>query len=167
MSTGIGKTQQRILSELESVAGQYNALTVMELSERLGCSDRQIRKAVHSLAERDLVVLTKEHGGWKGRGEYGLVKSRRWLSDSDVPTAFVVKEGEPWPGNPDYVAKRDIEFIRNGMPTGASLFVWLPENRAKRLESMAEAWGSDSFIVENLKAQEVKKVKTQPAQRKS
>ena len=33
---------------------------MVDLAERLGCSDRQIRRAVHSLAERGLVVLVKE-----------------------------------------------------------------------------------------------------------
>ena len=138
MSTGIGKTQQRILSGLELVGAEgIRALTVMDLAQRVGISDRQIRRAVHSLADRDLVVLTKEHGGWKGQGEYGKLVSRRWSSDNDVPTAFTVKKGEPWP-LPDiegdyhhgWTATRDVEFIRNGMPTGASLFVWLPQNRA-------------------------------------
>lgn len=113
------------------------------------------------------MVLTKEHGGWKGQGEYGKLVSRRWSSDNDVPTAFTVKKGEPWP-LPDiegdyhhgWTATRDVEFIRNGMPTGASLFVSLPQNRAKYLKRMAELWGND--LVEDLKAKEVRKVKSQP-----
>ena len=54
MSRGIGKTQQAILDELS--AGHF---AVTELAERLGVSDRQIRRAVHALAERDLVNLYK------------------------------------------------------------------------------------------------------------
>lgn len=36
------------------------SVSVTELAERRGCSDRQVRSAVHSLYERGLIVLTKE-----------------------------------------------------------------------------------------------------------
>ena len=54
ISRGIGKTQQAILDELS--AGH---LAVTELAERLGVSDRQVRQAVHALADRDLINLYK------------------------------------------------------------------------------------------------------------
>ena len=60
MSTGIGRAQRRILAEL---AAASNALAVVQLAERLGMSDRQVRRAVHSLADRKLVVLTKKYVG--------------------------------------------------------------------------------------------------------
>src|ERR1700733_15920571 len=112
MSTGIGRTQRRLLDEL-AAEQELLALTVIELSERLGVSARQIRRAVHSLAQRELVVLTKEHGGWKGQGQYGRMVTRfRWVSDLY---------------DDDYRCESWTEL--NGMPTGVSLFVWLPENR--------------------------------------
>jgi predicted ArsR family transcriptional regulator len=109
MSRGIGKTQRRILDEL--AANDRAALTVIDLAEWIGVSDRQMRRAVHVLADRGLVVLTKENGGWTGEGRYGPFKA-----------------GESRP------ARRDTEFYHIGMPTGVSLFVWLPEERAKWLE---------------------------------
>ena len=54
LSRGIGKNQQAILDELS--AGH---LAVTELAERVGVSDRQIRRAAHALAERDLINLYK------------------------------------------------------------------------------------------------------------
>jgi predicted transcriptional regulator len=54
MSRDISKTQQAILDELS--AGH---LAVTELAERLDTSDRQIRRAVHALADRGLVNLYK------------------------------------------------------------------------------------------------------------
>ena len=144
MSKGIGKTQQAILDAL-AAEKELAALTVVELAQRLGASPRQIRAAVHSLAGRGLVVLTKQYGGWRGYGEQGRAVPRRYPWDSDAPTAFVLKEGEPWPfpdgwGNHDHgrVASRDVEFIRKGMPTGVSLFVWLPERREKYLASHSQ-----------------------------
>ena len=43
-------------------------------------------------------------------------------------------------GNFDHgrTAARDIEFIRKGMPTGVSLFVWLPQKRQKYLEAQRQ-----------------------------
>ena len=40
-------------------------------------------------------------------------------------------------GNYDHgrVASRDVEFISKGMPTGVSLFVWLPEKRPRGLRA--------------------------------
>jgi predicted transcriptional regulator len=64
---GIGPTEQRILDEL-AAEPDNQALTVIELAERIDRSDRQIRRAVHALADRGLVVLTKEDGGWAGYG---------------------------------------------------------------------------------------------------
>lgn len=54
VSRGIGNTQQAILDELS--AGH---LAVTELAERLRVSDRQIRRAVQALADRDLINLYK------------------------------------------------------------------------------------------------------------
>src|SRR5659263_163054 len=82
MSRGIGKTQRRILDEL--VANDRAALTVINLAEWIGVSDRQIRRAVHALADRGLVVLTKENGGWAGceGRRYGPFKARHRLPRS-------------------------------------------------------------------------------------
>ena len=62
MSRGIGKTQRAILGELLKlpIEAWPRGLPVVELAGRLGCSDRQIRRAVYALAERSLVALVKE-----------------------------------------------------------------------------------------------------------
>ena len=62
MSTGIGRTQRAILGELKKLPIEAipEGIPVVELAERLGCSDRQIRRAVHSLQERGRVTLVKE-----------------------------------------------------------------------------------------------------------
>ena len=73
----MGKTQQRILDELK--ASEHGNLTVVGLAERLGASARQIRQAVHSLAGRELVVLTKEGLGWQGKSKIGRAVPRRAL----------------------------------------------------------------------------------------
>lgn len=69
MSTGIGKAQQRILDELST--SKNGKLAVVELATRLGLRDNQVRRAVHSLAQRRRVVLDRKHGGWSGAGQYG------------------------------------------------------------------------------------------------
>ena len=54
MSRDIGNTQQAILDELS-----VGHLAVTELAERLGASYFQVCRAVHALADRDLVNLYK------------------------------------------------------------------------------------------------------------
>lgn len=62
MSTGIGITQRAILGELAKlpIEAWPRGIPVVELAQRLGCSDRQVRRAVHSLQERGRVALVKE-----------------------------------------------------------------------------------------------------------
>jgi hypothetical protein len=62
-------------------------LTVVDLAQRVGKSDRQIRAAVHALERRGLVVLEKRSGGFKGEGQYGrlLPKFAGWTEE--LPTA--------------------------------------------------------------------------------
>jgi hypothetical protein len=96
MSTGIGRAQRRILDELST--SKNGKLAVVELATRLGLRDNQVRRAVHSLAQRGRVVLDKKHGGWAGVGEYGPLRRRA-----------------------------DDGCARIGMPTGISLFVALPK----------------------------------------
>jgi hypothetical protein len=70
VSRGIGTTQRAILGELakQPIEAWPQPIPVVELAQRLGCSDRQIRRAVHSLAERVLVAPTKEpHTGRQGQ----------------------------------------------------------------------------------------------------
>src|ERR1017187_1791017 len=93
MGHGLGTTQQTILGTLE--ASDQLALTTAALAEKLGRSPRQIRTAVHALEDRGLVKITKEHVGWHGAGEYGTIRERGTFKD--LPTAMVVKAGEPWP----------------------------------------------------------------------
>ena len=132
MSRGIGKTQRRILEEL--AATEEEALSVVELADRIGVSDRQIRRAVHALADRELVVLTKGWN-WAGGGKYGpLVPREHTAYGPDVPTALLVKAGDDpvnAKGQPyrDLHADADIEYVRGGLPSGVSLLARLPEQR--------------------------------------
>jgi hypothetical protein len=119
MSKGIGKTQQRILDIVDNA--EFPFTTVAELAEAIGCSDRQIRRAVRSLESRGLLVLRERvHLGWTGYGEYGALR-RKWLSLHDAPTVLSVKAGEDWPeelsGGKQLVATVDSEFYRQGIPT--------------------------------------------------
>ena len=137
MSTGIGKTQQRILDTL--AASERGHLTVIELATALGLRDNQVRRAVHSLAGRGLVALTKEAGGWAGIGQYGPLVRRDtvWYEDGErhdgygpeVPTA----ETRRFEYYDDYqVAYGKTEYVHAGMPVGISLFVWTPEAAAEK-----------------------------------
>jgi AraC-like DNA-binding protein len=171
VSKGIGKTQQRILDELEAAsdtsesdaatddesaptdeesglkfmaaarAAAHNWLSVADLAQRIGCSDRQIRRAVRSLESRRLVVITRQQLGQKGVGEYGPLVQRESWHGQDVPTAMVVRKGETWPRAREWgsdvdvdtwTAKHDIEFVHVGMPTHG-LAVWSIENRVEHL----------------------------------
>jgi hypothetical protein len=149
MSRGIGKTQQRILDELVSIEQppvqlipwpQDYALTVMDLAHRIGISDRQVRHAVRSLEDRELVVITRG-SVWHGVGQYGpLVRRKSLFNDygPDVPTAQVIGRGERWPWKEGYVAARDVELVYAGMPTPA-LLVWLPGNRVAYLAADSQS----------------------------
>ena len=128
MSRGIGKTQQAILDAL--AADDDPCLTVAELAERVTVSERQIRRAVRSLEDRRLVVITKRSTGQRGVGEYGRLVPRQTLRYNyglEVSTATVVKKGDPWPWLKGYVAARDLELVHAGMPTNPVLLVWLPD----------------------------------------
>ena len=59
---GAGTTQRIILGELMKlpIEAYPRGIPVVELAQRLGCSDRQIRRAVYALADRGLVALVKE-----------------------------------------------------------------------------------------------------------
>src|ERR1700758_2428553 len=133
MSKGIGKTQQAILDALEQSGG---TLTVVQLAERLGASPRQLRTAARSLEGRGLVVITRETIGWRGLGEYGPLAIKSRFADTEgIPTARVVRQGEPWPyprkpkPGTEWLAARDTELFHTGMPV-AGLRVWLPQVRA-------------------------------------
>jgi len=148
VSRGVGKTQHRILDELASA--EAGKLSVAALAERIGVSPRQVRRAVHALAARGSLVLTKEPGGWAGVGRYGPLVRRddgywgendeRQSYGPEVPTAQVRRllcedfddDGKPvW----RYV---NVEYVRAGMPTGVSLFVWTPEAHAERERRFAD-----------------------------
>ena len=63
MSRGLGSTQRAILAELAKLPIEVappRTIPVTVLATRLGCSDRQIRRAVYALKARGLVALTKE-----------------------------------------------------------------------------------------------------------
>jgi hypothetical protein len=62
MSRGLGATQRGILGELAKlpIEAYPGGIPVVKLAERLGCIDRQVRRAAYSLAERGLVALVKQ-----------------------------------------------------------------------------------------------------------
>ena len=67
----------------------------------------------------------------------------------EVPTSRVIRKGEPWHRGRGYIARRDTELVRGGMPTWG-LAVWLPENRITYLEGclkLQRAFGSNSTEV--------------------
>jgi len=59
---GLGTTQRAILGELAKLPIEAipEGIPVVELAKHLGCSDRQVRRAAHSLQERGRVTLVKE-----------------------------------------------------------------------------------------------------------
>jgi hypothetical protein len=140
---GIGKSQRRILDELASVEDGH--LSVRALADRIGVSHGQIRRAVHALADRELVVLVKEPGGWAGIGKYGPLVERftGYLDENsgdrkdygpEVPTAQVrhkLVDDFDDDGKPVWRHVK-VEYVHAGMPTGLSLFVWTPEAHAER-----------------------------------
>jgi hypothetical protein len=120
MGQGLGPAQKAMLAALEDPG----ELAISELADMLGLSMRRARTVAHSLADRNLAVLTKEALGWKGVGEYGILVQRSqveaWrrqkylaakprgglatrfmhLADYDVDAlpGIVVKAGEEIPG---------------------------------------------------------------------
>lgn len=63
MSTGLGTVQRAIMAQLAKLPIEVAppaTIPVTVLAERLGCSARQIRRAVYALQRRGLVALTKE-----------------------------------------------------------------------------------------------------------
>jgi hypothetical protein len=157
MGTGLGKTQKEILRILAEAAPEYPCQTIGQLADDpswLGATHRQLRTAVRALERRGLVVVTKEHLGWSGQGQYGPVHS--WYENIDDPGGDRVRyEGSYWgipqPGDdvveqlkprPDGTRKirgtpvryrRKFHSEPGGMPR-AGLLVWLPERRAAWLE---------------------------------
>jgi hypothetical protein len=135
MGHGLGPTQRAILAALDT--SEDVCMTVPELATELQRSQRQIRTAVHALETRGLVIVKRGHTGWRGRGEYGRL-SQRWRErDASLPTALTVKAGERWPGSQWYRARRDTEFVRNGMPT-YGLLVWSLAKHAEKEARYAE-----------------------------
>ena len=112
-------------------------LRVREIDDDEGHRLVRIIRRARSLEQRGLVIITKEHTGWRGTGEYGHLIERPH-GDTTTPAALSVKAGERWPKrsamavdvDDHWRAKRDTEFIRSGVPT-AGLLVWLPENRRR------------------------------------
>ena len=153
MSRGLGKTQRAILAALPD----SGSMTVAALARQLGAPQRQIRAAVHALADRELVMLDLWSSGERaGVGEYGPLVQRidgYWNPDNkgparlpygpDVPTAEVRKR---WVNDCDddgnlIRTQISIEYVHAGMPTGRSLFVW----------SLA-AWQADQQRLEAFRA---------------
>ena len=86
-------------------------LSVVELAERIGVSDRQVRRAVHALADRKLVALDLQPDGRKSQGRYGPPMRLFSYRDAD---------------------RVEYHTVPAGMPTGLSLFVRLPHWRRRR-----------------------------------
>jgi hypothetical protein len=139
MSTGIGKTQRAILDELNST--QDGHLSVVQLASRLSRSPRQIRRAVHSLADRALVVLTKQGDGWSGAGQYGPLRPRGLARYEELPVAETRHTILVQPNHDGTFAVERIatEYVHAGTPNGVSLFAWLPQAHRARQE-LARQW---------------------------
>jgi hypothetical protein len=58
VSRGIGRTQQAILDRID--ASGYGRLSVTDLARMLDLDERQVRRAVYSLADRELVTVKAE-----------------------------------------------------------------------------------------------------------
>jgi hypothetical protein len=117
MSRGLGAAQRAILQALRD--DEEYALTTPELAGRLRRSQRQIRRAVHALEARGLVIITSGFTRWRGAGEYGHKVKRRDFH-GDVPaTRTISRPG--WHGT-----QLERDWVRAGMPT-YGLWVWLPE----------------------------------------
>jgi MarR family len=138
MSRGLGTAQRAILAALRE--DDDYALSVTELAGKLGRSQRQVRAAVRALEARKLVVITRDHIGWRGAGEYGRLRRSYGSADGDLPRVKV-RAGEPWPipsRRPgEFVASKDVEFVRAGMPT-FGLLVWLSEDRERWEAELAD-----------------------------
>jgi hypothetical protein len=126
---------------------EYLAMTTAELAEATGRSPRQIRTAVHALEARGEVVLTHEHLGWAGRGEYGRMVDYDNLYFDDRKAGLeptkIIKKGEDFKYRDSgrwLEALRDLELIWSGMPIHG-LLVWLPDKRADWERREAERRG--------------------------
>ena len=141
MGQGLGPAQRGMLDELART-DEWLALEIKELAAALKLTERRACTVARSLEARGLVVITKEHLGWRGEGEYGHLTKRAYAVNKDAPTALLVKKGEHWPFRRGLTAKgwdvdaetwtaqKDTEFVKAGVPT-SGLLVWLPENRRK------------------------------------
>jgi hypothetical protein len=138
VSRGLGTAQRDILGALADAARDY--MTVPELAQVTGRSERQVRAAVRALEGRALVVITRGCTGWRGAGVYGrLVELPHFNPDQpELEPVLTVRAGERHPARPAWVAARDVEFGRAGMPT-YGLLVWLPE----RHEARHRAWAAE------------------------
>lgn len=105
-------------------------------------SERQVRAAVRVLEARGLVVVEHGHTGWRGRGEYGRLVPRRsgvraWRGDEERLTV-TMPEGSPTLYSTRWVHTRDVEYLRQGVPS-SGLRVWLTERHREHEERLAPA----------------------------
>ncbi len=136
MSRGLGTAQLGILGALADAARDY--MTVPELAQATGRSERQVRAAVRALEGRALVVITRGCTGWRGTGEYGRLVE---LPHFSLEPVLTVREGERHPDRPGWVAARDVEFGRLGMPT-YGLLVALPERHEASEARLNAFWAA-------------------------
>jgi hypothetical protein len=142
-----------MLEALREATSEWLALTVPDLAAKLKLTERRARAVARSLEARGLVIISKEHLRWRGEGEYGHLAQRIFAVNKDAPTALLVKKGERWPYRRacryevdfrTWMAKRDTEFVKSGVPT-FGLLVWLPENRrrwrARKIEQTTRMFG--------------------------
>ena len=112
VSRGIGRAQQSILDMLNQEREIAEYLSVPEIAQRMKRSQRQIRRAVHSLEDRGLVMLTKASGGWQKNG-YGVIRPRNGK--------LVIARSGP-------------------IPIGPTIFVWLTEVRINDIQQLMAAF---------------------------
>ena len=138
MSTGLGTVQRAIMAQLAKLPIEVAppaTIPVTVLAERLGCSARQIRRAVYALQRRGLVALTKEARPGR-RGLSLMVWDARfyeaWMDFTDpvriemvtVPSRYVAGEESAavnfintGVAKPTFVPPRPFERGVRGRPT--------------------------------------------------
>jgi hypothetical protein len=165
MGRGPGAAQRAILDALTAADTWW--LTIPDLAERTGRSERQVRTAVHGLETRELVVVTYGHTGWKGRGDYGRwvrangapVKDGGWADDLSDPRIRVAVMSIPWSQMRGRNKKARSYIIRGGMPV-FGLRVWLPERQAQNTASYR--WMDDEEATARMQGRDSRRRPDQP-----
>ena len=123
-------------------------MTTPELAERVSLTPRRVRHLCDALEARGLVVITREHVGWKGYGTAGRwFRVESWQELPEDAERVEVRAGEVWPWHEGrftvdpaqrpspYRVGQDLTYARRGTPVYGRI-VWLPEQHARHLERL-------------------------------